>query len=70
MREHDYDKIVALLKSVAAPCESSKKSLEHSWRRFRHCLAVAELEHAGVRAALSAFIESIEITEQGYGHGV
>jgi hypothetical protein len=63
----DYDKTVALLKSVAAPCESRHKSAEHNWRYCRHCLAVAELEHADVRARLGAFIEAVEAADCDYG---
>lgn len=62
-----YDKIVALLKSVAAPCESNSRSLEHSWRRCRHCLAVQEMEDTDVRRMLSAFILAVETMDCGYG---
>lgn len=57
---HDYDKIVALLKSVAAPCESNARNLEHSWRKCRHCLAIAELDDADIRRMLGAFLESVD----------
>lgn len=63
----DYDKTVALLKSVAASCESTGRNPDHAWRRCRHCLAIAELEHADVRARLTAFIEAVEAIDCGYG---
>jgi len=63
----DYDKTLALLKSVAEPCDRED---EHAWRTCRHCLAVNELELSGVRARLRAFIEAVEATDQGYGYGV
>lgn len=63
----DYDKIVALLKSVAAPCESNAKSLEHSWRKCRHCLAVAELDRDDIRTMLSAFLAAVDVVDKNYG---
>lgn len=64
---HDYDKTMALLKSVALPCETRFKNDEHNWRRCRHCLAVAELDHADVRVRLKAFIEAVEAGDKSYG---
>jgi hypothetical protein len=63
----DYDKIIALLKSVAAPCESNAKNLEHSWRKCRHCLAINELELSNVRKMLGAFIVAVEAGDREYG---
>jgi hypothetical protein len=63
----DYDKIIAILKSVAAPCDSNAKNLEHSWRKCRHCLALQELELMNVRKMLSAFIVAVEIGDRDYG---
>ncbi len=63
----DYDKIVALLKSVAAPCESHERSLEHSWRKCRHCLAVAELERPDIRQMLRTFLEAVAAGDAVYG---
>lgn len=64
---HDYDMTVALLKSVAAPCETNGKTLEHSWRKCRHCLAVAELELEHVRLRLKAFLDAVEVMDRHYG---
>ena len=66
---HDYDRVVALLKSVAAPCELNAKNLEHSWRRCRHCLALAELEHDDVRRMLGAFLDAVAVADASYGTG-
>ena len=66
----DYDKIVALLKSVAAPCESNAKNLEHSWRKCRHCLAVHEFELISVRRMLSAFLLAVETMDENYGQDI
>ena len=63
----DYDKIMALLKSVAAPCEVNGKNLEHSWRKCRHCLAIQELELESIRQKLQAFIIAIEAIDANYG---
>jgi hypothetical protein len=63
----DYDKTVALLKSIAAPCQSDRRNAEHSWRHCRHCLAVAELEDSEVRARLAAFLLAVEVADQNYG---
>ena len=65
----EYDKIMALLKSVAAPCEESGKNLEHSWRKCRHCLAVVELEYSDIRIALKAFILAVETSDTIYEYG-
>ena len=65
----EYDKTVALLKSVAAPCETHG-GLEHSWPTCRHCLAMQELEDVDVRLMLRTFLEAVEMTDAGYGHGV
>jgi hypothetical protein len=62
-----YDKTLALLKSVAAPCDVSSKNPEHSWRKCRHCLAIAELDDQDVRVALKAFIEAVEAGDRNYG---
>ncbi len=56
----DLNKIIALLKSVAAPCESNSRNLEHSWRKCRHCLAIAELEHDDVRQSVGQLIAEVE----------
>lgn len=64
---HDYDQIVALLKSVAAPCRSDLKKAEHSWRKCRHCLAIAELEDTEIRTKLRAFIGAVEAGDTTYG---
>jgi hypothetical protein len=63
----DYDKIMALLKSIAAPCQSDRKNAEHSWRNCRHCLAIAELEQDDVRAKLQVFLLAVEIGDRHYG---
>ena len=60
----DYDKIVALLKSVAAPCNAEG---EPGWRRCRHCLAMEEFERADVRRMLGAFLESVAAADEDYG---
>lgn len=62
----DYDKVVALLKSVAAPCET-KGDAEHAWRKCRHCLAVAELDLSDIRKMLSVFLLAVEAADAGYG---
>ena len=64
---HDYDMTMALLKSIAQPCDRED---EHAWRRCRHCLAVNELSLSSVRARLKAFIDAVEVVDAGYGHGV
>ena len=66
----DYDKTVALLKSVAAPCETNGKTLEHSWRKCRHCLAIAELEHEHVRLMIDAFLKAVAVADETYGASV
>lgn len=66
-RSRDYDKTVALLKSVAATCETNAKTLEHSWQKCRHCLAVAELDREPVRLMLDAFLKAIEVADRDYG---
>jgi len=63
----DYDKIVALLKSIAAPCQSDRKNAEHSWRTCRHCLALQELDYADVRRKLGAFLLAVETADRDYG---
>lgn len=57
MTPHDRHKVIALLKSVATPCDSSDA---HTWRRCRHCLAIAELEQPDIRYLLAAFIQDVE----------
>jgi hypothetical protein len=57
MTAHDYDKALALVKSLAAPCDGGPTV--HAWRRCRHCLAVNELDDKGVRELLRAFIETL-----------
>lgn len=64
---HDYDKTIALLKSVAAPCETNGDDPDHEWRKCRHCLAVAELDHADVRRRLRAFLVAVSVTDRDYG---
>jgi len=60
----DYDKIVALLKSITAPCEDHE---EHRWSRCRHCLAIFELEYPEIREKLKAFILAVEVMDRDYG---
>lgn len=62
----DYDKTVALLKSVAALCETHGNA-EHSWRKCRHCLAVHELDNEMVRVRLMAFLQAVEAADVRYG---
>lgn len=56
MTAHDRDLIVALLKSVAAACETGGNDPDHAWGKCRHCLAVVELDRADIRAWLGAFV--------------
>ncbi len=56
----DLDKIVALLKSVAATCEDVKASGEHEWRKCRHCLALQELDYKDNRKRLSNLLAELE----------
>jgi hypothetical protein len=57
MNQRDRDKIIALLKSVATPCEGDPD--DHRWRTCRHCLAVEELENNSVRQQLGVFVSEI-----------
>lgn len=60
MTKRDRDKAIALLKSLAADCENNLKNDEHSWRRCRHCLAIAECESTDARLLLGALAREIE----------
>ncbi len=57
LSRHDRDKIVALLKSVAAECEGDPS--DHAWRKCRHCLAVQELDRRDIRKILGEFVRSL-----------
>lgn len=59
----DYDKTMALLKSVATEYSAG----EHTWTRCRHCLAVHYLDRAEVRASLKVFIMALESCDRDYG---
>ena len=56
-----HDKIIALLKSVAAPCDMpTKGNPDHAWRKCRHCLAIQELDLSDIRGLLHSLIVDIE----------
>lgn len=55
---HDRDKMIALLKSVAAPCEGDQD--DHKWRTCRHCLAIEALHSDRIRRQLAAFVAEVE----------
>ena len=52
MNRHDFDQVVALLKSISAPCE-----MRHGY--CRHCLALEECEELNIRRKIAEFIEAI-----------
>lgn len=58
-KERDYDRIMALLKSIATDCDNPT---EHAWRKCRHCLATQELDRPSIRKQLSEFIQTVEAT--------
>jgi hypothetical protein len=61
----DYDKMMALLKSVAAPCDGGAD--DHAWRQCRHCLAVQEFERTDIRKLLRTFIDAVTAMDAEYG---
>jgi len=62
MTARDRDKVIALLKSVAAECEGDQD--DHKWRTCRHCLAVEELDRRDIRRLVGEFAA----THQQGGH--
>lgn len=52
-----HDKVLAVLKSVAAPHAEGKA--EHSWRKCRHCLAVQELEVEEIGDLLGELLKDV-----------
>lgn len=49
---HDRDKVIALLKSIAAECDNSA---DDPWRRCRHCRALVEAHRRDIRVLIGRF---------------
>lgn len=63
MTDHDFDRALALLKSVAADHEVNDRHGDHAWRTCRACLAREELDHNGIKPLLREFIARVEAAE-------
>ena len=56
MTRDDREKALTLLRSIAADCDTPGPSIGHVWSQCRHCLALVELDEAGVRPMLREYL--------------